>query len=102
MIKFRYLIHKETGTVIKYEDWKEGFEKGFLFRFRSGNKVQKCDAVALITSYDFEIIYDPEFTLEELGIIFRGNHTFINDLMSKIDKTMKSKELLKSKYGIEV
>ena len=33
MIKFTELIHKETGTVIKYNDWKEKLETNNLIVF---------------------------------------------------------------------
>lgn len=106
MIKFNCLIHKETGTVIKYEDWKEAAERDNFIIVKGAevfvNPKNIVKAREMLFSDDFEIIYDSEFTLEELGIIFRGNQRFVEKLMKKICKDINDKEFLKNKYGIEV
>lgn len=99
MVKFRYLIHKETGAVIKYEDWKRDLEKVNLVII---NGYDAYEPDEIIFSDDFEIIYDSEFTLEELRDIFRGRQKSDNELMEKLCKNINDREFAKSKYGIEV
>ena len=106
MVKFRYIIHKETGTVIKYKDWKEAAERDNFIIVKGAevfvNPKNIVKAREVLFSDDFKIIYDSEFTLEELGIIFRGNQRFVEKLMEKIAKNINDREFLKNKYGIEV
>ena len=104
MVKLRYLIHKETGTVIKYEDWKERLETDNIIKWKDIklNGVWQYKPKNMLFSDDFEIIYDSEFTLEEIEIIFNGNQNSNDKLMKKIHKNMYDKEFLKLKYGIEV
>ena len=106
MVKFRYIIHKETGTVIKHEDWKEAAERDNFIIVKGAevfvNPKNIVKAREVLFSDDFKIIYDSEFTLEELGIIFRGNQRFVEKLMEKIAKNINDREFLKNKYGIEV
>ena len=74
MVKFRYLIHKETGTVIKYEDWKEAAERDNFIIVKGAevfvNPKNIVKAREMLFSDDFEIIYDSEFTYRELRNIF--------------------------------
>ena len=104
MVKFRYLIHKETGTVIKYEDWKEQLEKDYpiIWNDDKGEGKWVYNSKNILFNDDFEIIYDSEFTLEELRDIFRGRQKSDNELMEKIAKNINDREFLKNKYGIEV
>ena len=106
MVKLRYLIHKETGTVIKYEDWKEAAERDNFIIVKGAevfvNPKNIVKAREMLFSDDFKIIYDSEFTLEELRDIFRGRQKSDNELMKKICKNVNDKEFIKSKYGIEV
>jgi hypothetical protein len=98
MIKFSTLIHKETGTVIKYEDWKKLSpydDKTYIDKNHSYSDIE------MLFSDDFEIIYDSDFTLEELRILFRGNQKYNEELMKKICKKISDKEYYKQ-YGIEV
>ena len=104
MVKFRYIIHKETGTVIKYEDWKEQLEKDYPITWNDDKGEGKWvyNSKNILFNDDFEIIYDSEFTLEELRDIFRGRQKSDNELMEKIAKNINDREFLKNKYGIEV
>lgn len=104
MIKFTALIHKETGGVIKYEEWKEGLKLDMWFFFVSkiDSKQFSYKSKEMLFSDDFEIIYDSDFTSKELGIIFRGNQKSCDELMSKIYENMHDKEFNNFKYGIEV
>lgn len=108
MIKFVALVHKQTGTVIKYEEWLQEIQKQPGVTSQPVEK-QISNKEKLIYrpkealySDSFEIIYDSEFTLEELGIIFRCNQKYCEKLMEKICKGINNKELLMSKYRIEV
>ena len=104
MIKFSALIHKETGTVIKYDDWKEQLEKDYpiMWNDKKGEGKWIYDSNKILFNDDFEIIYDSEFTLEELRDIFRGRQKSDNELMEKLCKNINDKEFLKLKCGIEV
>ena len=75
MVKFRCLIHKETGTVIKYDDWKEAAERDNFITINKEKKVfinpkNIFKAKEILFSDDFEIIYNSEFTYRELRNIF--------------------------------
>ncbi|OOM17207.1 hypothetical protein CLSAB_19270 [Clostridium saccharobutylicum] len=77
MIKFKALIHKETGTIIKYEDWLKNFKENLQIRFTKIDLYEELarysrpyNAIELITSDDFKIIYDSEFTYEEIETMY--------------------------------
>jgi hypothetical protein len=114
MIKFNCLIHKGIGTVIEYSKWwqlirKEAVEnKEELTYFGNGEKYYKYKLKEMLFSDDFEIIYDSEFTTEELNMIYSCIGVTINEyecsdcsceeeynLLDKIEK-------VKNKYRIEV
>lgn len=92
MIKFNCLIHKETGTVIKYEDWLD------LYSYDNGMFLGKSSYhnEEMIFSDDFEIIYNSEFTTKELTSIDS------KETMNKIGKILNKRYQLEMKYGIEV
>ena len=111
MVKFTALIDKETGTVIKYEDWKEAAERDNFIIVKGAEVLGLTKTSAPLTiikaremlfSDDFKIIYDSEFTLEELRDIFRGRQKSDNELMEKIAKNINDRGFLKNKYEIEV
>lgn len=105
MIKFQYIIHKETGTVIKYEDWKEA---AIIDNFITINKEKKVfinpknifKAKEMLFSDDFEIIYNSEFTYEEIQDLFRATNS--KTIGKKLYKIMNDREFYKSKYGIDI
>jgi hypothetical protein len=83
MIKFNCIIHKETGTVIKYEDWLKCIERqkaknkeSIMYiknRIKFDEKMEnlkdfdyKYKLKDMLFNDDFEIIYESEFTIEEL------------------------------------
>jgi hypothetical protein len=98
MIQFKALIHKETGTAIKYEDWKEKLEDNEYIVINNYTH----GPMEMILNDDFEIIYNSEFILEEIETIFYGKQNSNDKLMKKIHTNMYDKEFLKDKYGIEV
>ena len=116
MIKFSALIHKETGTVIKYEDWKESAERDNYIPIKGVevfiNPKNIVKAREMLFSDDFEIIYDSEFTTEELELanvsVFECVRREIiwdntgNNLSKKIEDIIEKIYENKSKYGIEV
>lgn len=84
MIKFNCLIHKETGTVIKYLDWLEEVKKQPGI---TDQPVEKEISQGIILNYrpkqalfsdNFEIIYDSEFTTEEKEILIDGLKTVLD------------------------
>lgn len=95
MIKFNSLIHKETGTVIKYQDWKRDLEKVNLVII---NGYDAYEPDEIIFSDDFEIIYDSEFTLDELYRLYGLS----GDLAPKIAKIIEQRRNLTKEYRIEV
>lgn len=101
MIQFNCIIHKETGTVIKYEGWiervKSGGKLGF-FDVKTGE--WNFEPKEMLFSDDFEIIYNSEFTVDEL---FELNNVNLNvDLRYKVTKLRFNKIKLKDKYGIDI
>jgi hypothetical protein len=105
MIKFNCLIHKETGTVIKYEGWRKAAKRDDFIVVKGAevfvNPKNIVKAKEMLFSDDFIIVYEPEFKLEELQIIFRGNQKYNEELMKKILKNINDKEFNREKYGIE-
>jgi len=108
MIKFNFLIHKATGTVIKYEEWLEEVQKqpGITNR-----PVEKEISKGMIFNYKpkealfsdgFEIIYDSEFTTEELTKLYDYNDELDIELKIKINELIGEREYIKNKHGIEV
>ena len=89
-----------------FADWKRCIDDNLtisIYRgFKDNIKFSENDAKEALFSDDFEIIYDSEFTLEELRDIFRGRQKSDNELMEKLCKNINDREFLKNKYGIEV
>lgn len=106
MIKFNCLIHKQTRTIIKYVEWLEEVKKQQGITNQPVEK-QISEKEKLIYrpkqalfSDDFEIIYDSEFTMEELIEISEDREGILTE--AKINKLIEQKEYIKNKYGIEV
>ncbi|MZK53638.1 hypothetical protein [Clostridium beijerinckii] len=110
MIKFNCLIHKETSTVIKYEDWLE-----MHYSHSTIELTKRCyDSDRMLFGNDFEIIYDSEFTTKELNTINDyigfaisenvGDEDLIKqqELINKIDTILEKREFNRFNYGIEV
>lgn len=105
MVKFNRLIHKETGTVIKYEDWLKAVWDDLSINVKFDNKLIKPNSTVkakeMLFSDDFEIIYDSEFTGEELWLIHCRCGEDEN-LQYKVRDILKNRDELRYKYGIEV
>lgn len=80
MIKFKYAIHKQTKTVIPYETFLEYYRNNtnmFLSNQSLSERMEvmiKPEAyfycpIDILTSDDFEIIYDNILTYYEIGDI---------------------------------
>jgi len=78
MIKFNCIIHKETGHIIKYDEWLE--------------KVKKYEEIRFFIKDDGEYIYDSKTILYE-------DHFEIKD---EIGIELKYRQDIEDKYGIEV
>lgn len=105
MIKFNCLIHKETGVVIKYEEWicyAIGRCEIKIINQKGDNEYYKgtFNAIDILFNDDFEIIYDSEFTTKELIEIIEDRCGF--DTETKINKLIKKREFNRFNYGIEV
>lgn len=101
MIKFNCLIHKETGTLIKYEDWKEHLKNNTVFHWK--DKVNKGGIWQywpkdILFLNDFEIIYNSEFTTDELYSLYGLS----GELRGKIEKLILAKKKVAFEYRIEV
>ena len=80
MIKFSYAIHKQTKTVIPYETFLEYYKnntnmlfsnQSFSEEMRTMTKTETYfySPIDILTSDDFEIIYDDILTCYEIGDI---------------------------------
>jgi hypothetical protein len=100
MIKFQCIIHKETGTVIKYEDWKERLERNDYIDWEDNKTgLWYYRPKDVLFSDDFEIIYNSEFTLQELEWLHQGLSYKIWD---KISKIIYDRKEIKEEYGIDI
>ena len=80
MIKFKCAIHKQTKTVIPYETFLEYYRnntdicfsnQSFSERMKAMTRIETyfCRPIDILTSDDFEIIYDDILTYYEIGYI---------------------------------
>ena len=80
MIKFKCAIHKQTKTVIPYETFLEYYRnntdmflsnQSFSERMKAMTKIETYlyRPIDILTSDDFEIIYDDILTYYEIGYI---------------------------------
>ena len=83
MIKFKCAIHKQTKTVIPYETFLEYYRnntnmlfsnQSFSEEMRTMTKTETYfySPIDILTSDDFEIIYDNILTYDEIGDILWG------------------------------
>lgn len=89
MIEFTKLIHKETGTVIKYNDWKEKLETNNLIVFPGDIKgsTWRYNSKTILFSDDFELIYNSnvenlkeiEELKEQYKILESGNKQILEE-----------------------
>lgn len=119
MIKFRYAIHKETGAVLRYEDWLKAynlkcqngntikFSLNYMIKPKTLNDLDKLTLYETITfipeevlfSNNFEIIYENELTLEELNLLFYKSKDFTK-LNKKILQIIEKEKEAMYKYEI--
>lgn len=80
MIKFKYAIHKQTKAVIPYETFLECYKNNMVVFFSNQSfsevmgaitkpEINYCRPIDILTSDDFEIIYDDILTYYEIGDI---------------------------------
>ena len=99
MIKFKALIHKETRTVIQYEDWKKKAENNDVFIIRVSDAGHyEYKSLNMLVSTHFVIVYDSEFTTEELYKLYGLS----GDLSDKMRNLINERNILKSNLNIEV
>ena len=112
VIKFKYAIHKETKTVIPYETFLERYNENreiylpisnqdFL-DCREGMGWYQYSPIDILTSDDFEIIYDNILTYYEIGdILWRTKLKEENEqLFTKLRD--KSEEMLSLMYMYDI
>lgn len=124
MIKFRYAIHKETGIILTYDKWlchlneckcknKEivlDFQK-HKTAIQNEENIQSISWSKFIygvndifTTDDFEIIYESDFTKEELNQLIILRYEMIRpgyqELFKKVDGLFCKEWELENKYGI--
>ena len=110
MIKFSYAIHKQTKTVIPYETFLEYYRNNtnmFLSNqdfldSREGMGWYQYSPIDILTSDDFEIIYDDILTYYEIGdILWRTRLREENEqLFYKLRD--KSEEMLSLMYMYDI
>ena len=105
MIKFKYAIHKQTKTVIPYETFLEYYRnntnillsnQSFSERMKAMTKIETYlyRPIDILTSDDFEIIYDDILTYYEIGDILwkteikEENEQLFCKLKDKSDKML--------------
>lgn len=80
MIKFKCAIHKQTKAVIPYETFLECYKNNMIVFFSNQSfseemgtiaktEINSCRPIDILTSDDFEIIYDDILTYSEIGDI---------------------------------
>ena len=83
MIKFKYAIHKQTKAVIPYETFLEYYRNNTNMLFSNQSLSERMEVmikpetyfyspIDILTSDDFEIIYDDILTYYEIGDILWG------------------------------
>ncbi|MDK0982972.1 hypothetical protein P5F71_07955 [Clostridium perfringens] len=117
MIKFRYAIHKETGAVLRYEDWLKAynlkgqngntikFSLNYMIKPKTFNDLDKLPLYETISftpeevlfSNNFEIIYENELSLEELNLLFHKSKDYIK-LNKKILQMIERENKIMCKY----
>lgn len=123
MIKFRYIIHKESRFVLTYDRWLQHFNefrnKDIILstkfensKYESENNIQSIShsefsygITDILTSDDFEIIYESDFTKEELEQLRDISHKISNpfvykEAFEKVRSLFIKEWELESKYGI--
>lgn len=99
MVKFNCLIHKETETIIEYEDWLESTKMKAIEICGTGRKIYwKYNPKEMLFSDDFIIVYDVEFAKEELIQIYRLG----GELNDKISKLIDERQYLKFNYNVDL
>lgn len=122
MIKFRYAIHKETGFVLTYDKWLQHFYEwktrdkdimltSLLNRVPYDEEIDISKSVFIygindiFTTDDFEIIYESDFTREELDQLRDISHTIMDpyhyrEAFEKVRKLLEREWKLEFRYGI--
>ena len=113
MIKFKYAIHKQTKTVIPYETFLEYYRNNTNMFFSNQSLSERMEAmiktetyfyspIDILTSDDFEIIYDDILTYHEIGdILWRTRLKEENEqLFYKLRD--KSEEMLSLMYMYDI
>ena len=114
MIKFNYLIHKETGKIISYDEWLEHYKAEIDIEWMENKKYYRYyHPTKMLFSDEFEIIYDSEFTTKELNNINYCIKLAVSEnvgdeyldkqqeLINKVDTILEKIEFNKYNYGIE-
>ena len=112
VIKFKYAIHKETKTVIPYETFLERYNENreiylpisnqdFLDS-REGMGWYQYSPIDILTSDDFEIIYDNILTYYEIGDILWGTRLKEENEQLFTKLRNKSEEMLSLMYMYDI
>lgn len=116
MVEFKYAIHKKTGQIVSYEDWKKGLENpNTIFttisikHWKNPKKLECWDyrPMDIILKDDFEIVYNDDFTLEDYinidialnndGFYYFGETTY--NPIKKVENKIKEYKDFEIKYG---
>lgn len=116
MIEFKYVIHKPTKTIIKYEDWLKAFDENKTLSFKKilpvnfnktikevASEVYKYKPINILPSDSFEFVYNDDFTRNdyfEMINLLIGNPFFQDtELLEKIHDKIEEIDELEYKYG---
>lgn len=119
MIKFKFLIHKPTDNVISYDRWIEllkGDSENLTFHkctpISFDGKIFKSDieketfiyknAKDVLFSDDFEVVYESDFTNDELEELLSCNISCLGyNLYKKIKERLFENKWRESKYYLK-
>lgn len=99
MVEFEVLIHKETGTVIPYDNWI-GFLKErtiYIWREKSTNGDWRYTPKEMLFSEDFVIVYKQDFTTLELIQLYSG----IGNLRPKLKRLIDDRHNIQHDYNYD-
>lgn len=117
MIEFKFLIHKPTDTVIKYDKWLEFLDKDDVELFiRKPKPIRqttinyefeefryKYKSKEMIFNDDFKIIYNHDLTFNELREIHNAlmsQSLYTSPLANKVDEIISDIYKNEIRYGL--
>lgn len=107
MIKFKALIHKETGIVVKYDEWIRLIKSNCTMGFTKKLKISKplkatstktYEPQEMLFSDDFIIVYDSKLRTLELIQLYSNS----GELKTKLKKIIDQRHYLEREYNTKL